>query len=297
MSNRKISSLIPAAALLAALPAQGQEPQPEGAPQARANALAEAQARASADAVLEDALQALDETGRALEALTGGNPEEAAAALETAIGKLEAVLERNPGLALAPVDVATAVHDIAASPADIRRARVRAMQLLEDNQLQLARPIISGLASEIVITTTYIPLGTYPLALKSAAALIRDDSPDTAAQVLANALGTLVVIDSVLPLPLLNARTLIDEARTLSEKAARSDAENARLSALLAAIEAQIARGEALEYGGRGAFDPLKAEMKEIRRRTADGGSGTGIFDRLSELFEQIGREHADATD
>ncbi len=258
---------------------------------------AEAQAQAQQKNVLQEAIAALDETARAIKALQDDKPDEATAALERALGKLEVTLAAHPDMTLAPVDVATAIIDVPLSPSEIRAARNQALRLLKDHQMQLARAVLTGLASEIDISTTYIPLGSYPLALKSAAALIKDDKTDDAIAVLANALNTLVVIDSVLPLPMLNAGVLIDEARGLSEKADRSDEENARLAALLDAIDAQIAKGEALEYGGAGAFDEIRAEMKKIRAATDNGGAGEGLFDKLKELFSGLGRDHAAAAE
>ena len=295
MLNWKNTILALSLASLAGLPAVAQD-QTATEEQAQANAAAEEQARQDADQVLEDAITALDETGKAIAALADGKTDDAVTALETAIGKLEVVLTQNPGMTLAPVDVATTVLDILATPEEIRRARKEAVRLLDDHQLQLARPIISNLASEIDIATTYIPLGTYPLALKSAAALIKEGDPDAGAAVLANALNTLVVVETVVPLPLLNAQLLIEEARALSENAERSEEENARLEALLDAIDAQIAKGEALEYGGEDAFEPLKEEMEAIRETVADGGSGEGVFDKLSGMFKGLGRDHSDAT-
>ncbi|HHS89044.1 MAG TPA: YfdX family protein [Rhodobacteraceae bacterium] len=295
MLNWKNTILALSLASLAGLPAVAQD-QTATEEQAQANAAAEEQARQDADQVLEDAITALDETGKAIAALADGKTDDAVTALETAIGKLEVVLTQNPGMTLAPVDVATTVLDIVATPEEIRRARKEAVRLLDDHQLQLARPIISNLASEIDIATTYIPLGTYPLALKSAAALIKEGDPDAGAAVLANALNTLVVVETVVPLPLLNAQLLIEEARALSENAERSEEENARLEALLDAIDAQIAKGEALEYGGEDAFEPLKEEMEAIRETVADGGSGEGVFDKLSGMFKGLGRDHSDAT-
>jgi len=229
-------------------------------------------------------------------ALQDDKADEATAALEAAIGKLEVTLAANPDMTLAPVDVATAVIDVAQSPAEIRASRTRALRLLKDHQLQLARDVITGLASEIDISTTYIPLGSYPLALKSAAALIKDGQNDAAIAVLGNALGTLVVVDTVLPLPLLNADVLIEEAKALSENAERTDEENTRLAALLDALDAEIAKGEALEYGGAGAFDEIRAEMKQIRSATDAGRAGSGLFDKLKGLFGGLGRDHAAAT-
>ncbi len=296
MLNWKNTVLALSLASLSAVPAWAQD---TGAQEANGNmtaAEAEDQARAGADQVIEEAVAALAETGKAIKALEDGDTEAATRALETAIGKLEVTLAGNPDLALAPVDVATSVIDIQATPDEIIAARNTALRLMKDHQLQLARVIVTDLASEVDITTTYIPLGSYPLALKSAAALIKDGQTDDAIAVLYGALSTLVVIETSVPLPLLNAAALIDEARVLSEKADRTDEENARLDLLLDALDYQIAKGEALEYGSAEAFGALRDEMKEIRRKLADGGAGEGFFDKLRGLFDGIGRSHAAAT-
>ena len=302
MTNRKnwkATILALSLASLTGLPALAQEnvaPATDTNATTTANSAAEAEARNQADQVLTDAIAALEETANAIKALEDDNAQEATAALERALGKLEVTLAANPGLSLAPVDVATTVIDVTATPDEIRAMRDKALRLLRDHQLQLARTTITGLASEIDIATTYIPLGTYPLALKSAAALIKDGQNDAALAVLGNALGTLVVIETALPLPLLNAGLLIDDAKELSEKADRSDEENTRLAALLDALDMEIAKGEALEYGGPGAFDPIRDEMKQIRAATDNGGSGKGLFDKLKELFGGVGRDHAAAS-
>ncbi len=260
-----------------------------GADQGKMNsAQAEAQARKGADKVIDDALAAIDATTEALKALDEGRNEDALAALEKALGKIDLVLALDKNMKLAPVDVRSVVLDIAATPDEIRKARAEVLRLLKEGQMQRARRLLGSLASEVDITTTYLPLGTYPLALRSAAALIKDDKADDAKAVLNGALATLVEIQTAVPIPLLEAQALIDEARKLSEKADRSDEENQRLSALLDAIDARIAKGEALQYGGPGAFDPLKKEMKDIRAKTADGGHGTGFFDKLSKMFGNL---------
>ncbi len=250
-----------------------------------ANQAAENTARDAATQVADEALAALTETGNAIKALNDGDKDAATAALERAVGKLEVTLAANPDMSLVPVDLSSRVLDVAATPDEIYAAKREAMRLLDDNQLQLARSIIAQLASEVDVNETYIPLATYPLALKSAAALIKSDQADEAKQVLANALATLVTVTTVEPLPMLRANAMIDEASTLSEKADRSDEDNTHLATLLDDIDAEIAIGEALEYGGKGAFDPLKAEMKTIREKTGNGGSGTGLFAKLKGLF------------
>ncbi len=293
MLNWKNNVLALALASLAATPLVAQDAANDT--KATENAAAETQAREQADPAIDEAVAALTETGNALKALEDGKNDDAAAALERAIGKLEVVLTQHPELALAPVDVSSTVVDITASPAMITKARKEALRLMKDDQLQLARPIINNLASEVVVRTTSIPLATYPLALKSAAALVKDGKVDDAKLVLAQGLNTMVVEEVVSPLPLLRAAVLIDHAKALSEKEDRSDEENKTLAGLLDALDLEIAKGEALQYGGKDAFEPLKDEMKEIRKATGNGGFGKGFFDKLSSLFDGLGKSHNEA--
>ncbi len=293
MLNWKNNVMALALASLAATPLVAQDTATDT--KTTENAAAETQAREQASPAIDEAVAALTETGNALKALDDGKNDEAAAALERAIGKLEVVLTQHPELALAPVDVSSTVVDIAASPAAITKARKEALRLIKDDQLQLARPIINELASEVVIRTTSIPLATYPLALKSAAALVKDGKVDDAKAVLAQGISTLVVEEAITPLPLLRSAVLIDEAKKLSAKEDRSDEDNKKLADLLDALDMQIAKGEALQYGGKDAFAPLKAEMKEIRKATGNGGFGSGFFDKLSGLFDGLGKSHNEA--
>ena len=250
-----------------------------------ANQAAETTARDGATQVMEDALQALKETDAAIKALADKKNDEAIAAIERAVGKLEVTLTHNPDLALVPVDVKTTVLDTALTPEQINTTKRAALRLMKDHQLQKARMLITPLASEVDIDVTYIPLGTYPLALKSAAALIKDDKVKDAEAVLGNALATLVVLQEVQPLPMLRAAVLIAEAAKLSEKADRTDKENARLAKLLDALDAEIALGKALEYDTAEVFEAFEEQMKDIRKKTKNGGSGEGFFTRLKEMF------------
>jgi len=261
-----------------------------------ANAATASKASKDAVKVIDEAIAALKETDTAIKALNDGKNDDATTALERAIGKLEVVLTQHPDMKLAPVDVSSTVIDIIASPRDIRKARAEVLRLLQEDQMQLARPILSELASEVDITTSYLPLDSYPLALKSAAALVKDGKVDDAKKVLARALDTEVSDQIALPLPMLDGALLIADAEKLSAKANRTKAENKKLGDLLDALDMEIAKGEALEYGGPGAFEPLKKEMKAIRRKVASNGSGSGFFDKLKGLFKGLSQSHAAAS-
>ena len=245
--------------------------------------------------LIRDAIEALQETNNALGLLAAGNADQAREALARAIGKLEVVVTADPQLALAPVDVRAVVHDVAIAPAEVEAIRQQAEEALDQGRLQEARRLIADLASEHIISVTNIPLATYPLALRQAAALIHAGRTAEAVATLETALGTLVIERTIIPLPLLRAEALLDDARPLAEKPQRSNEENDRLRRLLAAARQQIELARALGYATSADVDAFSDELTTIERRTEGQGSGTGLFDRIKALFARLNREAAEA--
>ena len=145
--------------------------------------------------------------------------------------------------------------------------------------------MIADLASEHVISVTNIPLATYPAAIKQAAALLHANRPAEAATVLETALSTLVIENTVIPLPLVRAEALLDSSRPLAEKPQRTAAENDRLRRLLDAARLQIELAKALGYATKDDLEALSDELKTIQRKTEGQGFGTGLFDRIRALF------------
>jgi hypothetical protein len=241
--------------------------------------------------LIAEAVEALQETNSALGLLAAGNTDQARAALARATGKLEVVLAADPQLALAPVDVRAIVHDVVIDPAEVDTIRRQAEEALGQGRLQDARRMIAELASEHVISVTNIPLATYPLALKQAAALILASRTGEAIATLEAAISTLVIEETIIPLPLLRAETLLDEARPIAEQPQRSAAENERLRRLLQAARRQIELARALGYATSKDIDALSDELTTIERRTEGQGAGTGLFDRIKSLFAKANRE------
>jgi hypothetical protein len=237
--------------------------------------------------IIEDAVEALRESENALSALYDGRTDDALQALENAVGKLELVLARERGLALAPVEVDLLVFDLYATTEKVREAVERADELLEDGMVQEARSLMSDLASEIVISVTNLPLATYPEAIKAVTPLIDAGKTDEAKRALEVALSTLVIVDTIIPLPVLRTNILLEDAEKLAEKDARSEDENMRLSKHLEAARMQLELGEALGYGSEELFEEFYMELEEIETKTAGGKSGDGFFDNLKEALSK----------
>lgn len=166
-----------------------------------------------------DAVAAVNETKTALKLLDENNTKDALTALERVTGKLELILARDPNLALAPVDIQIVTYDLLAEPDTVNAVIKQAKDYLADGEVQKARPLVANLTSEIVISTTNIPLGTYPKAIKAITPLIDDGKVDEAKAALQAALNTLVITtDEVIPLPVARAENLLKDSEKLAEK-------------------------------------------------------------------------------
>jgi hypothetical protein len=243
--------------------------------------------------LLADAVEALDETYTALGLLAQQDTDGASEALARATGKLEIVLTAEPRLALAPVAVNVRTHDVLAAPEEVDRLRRLAEEALDDGRLQVGRKLIENLASEHVLSITNLPLATYPNALKRAAALIKGGRPLDAIAALEAALATLVVAETIFPLPLVRAQLLLERARPAAEKTPRSPEDDTRVRALLVQAREQLDLARALGYGTRSDLDDLYDALESIEARVESSDSAQGLFDQLKRLFDKARRAPA----
>lgn len=238
--------------------------------------------------IMQEAVNALDTTKDALKALEEQRIDDALDALALTVGKLELIVARDPELALAPIDVAVVEHDLYATTDAIKTAIKQAGKALKDGKVQEARRLLSGIRSEMVIETTNLPLATYPDAIRAIAPLIDEGKMDEAKASLRAALGTLVVTEDIVPLPVLRAELLLALAEELTEKSDRTDAENEELSDTLAAVRHQLEMAELLGYGDHDDYKPLHAELNDIEKKIEEGASGEGFFDKMKDAMSDL---------
>ena len=241
-------------------------------------------------AITAEAMSAVSETRNALKALDDGQKDEALSALERATGKLEVILARDPDLALAPTNVGAVTITTEADLGKITEARKEAQRLMNEGEVQAARHLLDGLASETVISVSNIPLATYPAAIKDAARLADNNKFSEAKRVLQTALNTLVITNTVIPLPVVKTQDFLLKAEKLAEKTDRTEDDSKKLTGLLADAHTQLEFAEALGYGTKKDFKDLYEQLDEIKEKTSHGKSGTGFFAKikasLSGLFK-----------
>jgi len=239
--------------------------------------------------IMEEAHAAIAESRKALKALDEGKTEEALKALELAIGKMELIVARDPALALAIVDVNVKIHDIYGGVDTLKAAIKKAKKYLDNGEVQLARPLVAGLASEIVVESVNIPLATYPDAIKAAVPLIDKGEVEEAKTAIQTALNTLVVVEEdVVPLPVIRTKELLKKAESLAEKEDRTEEDAKELTALLEDAENQLKIAEILGYGKKKAFKPMYEQLDIIREKTKDKKSGEGFFDKIKDQVSRI---------
>ena len=238
--------------------------------------------------MLDEAISAVEETTKALSALEKNNKDEALAALQKAIGKLEILVSRDPKMALTPVDVDVITHDIYSSFAAIERAKAEAEGLLEDGKVQKARPLIEALASEIVIRTTNVPVGTYPSAIKAVVPLIDADKVDQAKEALQQALNTLVVTKNVIALPLLRAELMLERADELAQKPSKTGAEQEKAKRLMVNARYQLTLAEALGYGEKHDYQQLTGMLDEVDTQLTAKKVSKESFAEVQSLLSRL---------
>lgn len=240
--------------------------------------------------IVSEAVSTLRETQDALKALDEGKNKDALASLEKATGKLEIVLARDPKTALVPLDVKAITSDVYGSLDAIKNARQEAEKLLKDGQVQAARAVLMNLCSETVISTTNLPMATYPAALKKAAKLIDENKGNEAKEVLQTALSTLVITDVVIPLPVVDAQISLKKASELAKTQNRTQEQNKQLSDLLSEADYDIKFAQILGYGKKADFDSFHREIEAIRQKTANGKFGVGLFDQIKNYMESMSK-------
>jgi hypothetical protein len=239
-----------------------------------------AEARQEADKILDrEAIAVIEETQRAIDAIAANTTSEALAALERASGKIDILLARNPSTALIPVSHEVVVFDTA--PRDIQAIdkigeAVDAVIASED--YPAARELLYGLMSELRVRTYNLPLATYPAALAEAARLLDQKKSDEARIVLMMALGALLAIDQVTPLPLLVAREAINQAE------AERDKDKEIAPALLDTARYELDRAMALGYWAHEPeYKTMKDEISNIQKQLKKNEDTSSFFSKLQD--------------
>lgn len=231
--------------------------------------------------LLKEALQSLNNTNLALKYLEENKIKEATDTLANVIGKLDIIIARDPSLKLLPVAVTQKEFDVITTKETVKSILFDANKALKDGEVQKARYLLKNLASEIVITTTSIPLQTYPASIKKIVPML-DEGKIGEVKVLLNAtLNSLVVTEQIIPLQILRATLLLEEADILASNEVRD--ENEKLSFFLEEASYQLEMAELFGYGSQKEYKSIYDHLETIKEKVSDGKSAKGWFDKVKE--------------
>ncbi len=238
--------------------------------------------------VLNEASSAVFGTRQALSALARNDSKQAVSALQTVSGKLAIIREKSPSLAFIPAAVVTAVYDFQGDAKTIEATRDKVDDFLEDGNLHGARQMLAELASEVRITTTSIPRDSFPIGIKEAILLIDTGKTHEAANLLNKALVSLVETTEIIPLPILRAEALLDQASELEHKQGQSNEKSREeVLKLTDAAKDKLLLAELLGYGSQAVYQKLYAEI-DIIKEALHTEKSPAIWEKITHSLAQL---------
>lgn len=242
--------------------------------------------------IVKEAAEAVSSVHEALETLSRNDSKKAFFTLQTASEKLDALMAKQPALALVSADIEVDVSDFQGDAETVKKAISEADDLLENGKVQAARQILAELASEIRIATVSMPLSSFSTAIKNAIARVNNGETKEAASLLNEALNTLVETVEIIPLPFLRAEALLNEASDLEHKKDLSkEKSREEVLALTESAKDQLKFAELLGYGDKDDFKRLYVEIDDIKETlhsTRSAVTWKKIKQKLAELKDKV---------
>jgi hypothetical protein len=241
----------------------------------------------SKEKIAAEAVTAVVETQKALQLLLNNKTDLAKSTLKNVIKKLKDVATKYPELNLIPVDVNIKTNDLITDIKTVKKISKDAEKALKNDNLQTARELLTGLMSEIDITTVNIPVETYPSAVKSALKLIQQNKIEDAKITLMSELDKLVIETETMPIPLLKANLMLDEAKT---KFLEDRSQNkAVVDNLLNSANYQLKLADALGYGNKDTmYEELNKDVENLRESVKSNTKAGKLFDEIKQKLVKL---------
>ena len=236
----------------------------------------------------QEVSQALKQTIEALKALQKRDTKTAKEALNKATKLFDTALKNDPKLALVPVADAIEVHDFTGDSKLIKKTIKIAQDLLDDYDTQAARAILMPLEDDMIITTQYLPMGTYPLATKEALKELNKGKTKEAFTTLITALNTIVIKTTIVPLPLITAQSLVVEASNIDKK------EKEKATKLLDLAQDELEKAVLLGYTKKHTpeYKMLQKEIENIKKEIKGKNIVAKLYEKIKKDFTSLLSKH-----
>jgi len=236
---------------------------------------------------VKEAIQILGETNNVLKYIADDKTKEAKEELAKLIGELEILMTRDPSVALIPVSVGYEINDAVVDIPTVYEITAAAKEAMDEGYYQAAKKLMDGLTSEMTVKTSYLPLATYPDAMRLSAALLEEGKKDEAVVILVRALNTLVIQEQDIPLPVLRAEEFIK----LGALAMAGEEKDKKDVALLYLDNAdyQLQLAEAMGYGKKDKeYKELYEAIKDLKKLIKKDKDSKKDFDKLSNKIKNF---------
>jgi hypothetical protein len=236
---------------------------------------------------VKEAINILTETNNVLEYIAKDKDKKAKEELAKLIGELEILITKDPEVALIPVNTGYEIKDAVVDIPTVYEITDAAKKAMDDGYYQAAKKLMDNLTSEMIVKTAYLPLATYPDAMRLSAALLDKGKKEEATAILLKALNTLIIQQQEIPLPVLRAEEFIK----LSAETMNNDDKNKKETAKLFLDNAdyQLQLTEAMGYGKKDKeYKELYETIKDLKKTINDEKESKGKFEKLSEKIKKF---------
>jgi len=220
-----------------------------------------------------------------------GKEKEAIKALQEATGKFDIALAANPDLGLIPIAAEVRVNELLTTSSLVKTQVDIAKDMLKESKVQAARALLLPLRDDMETRTAYLPMATYPDAIKLATKMLIDKNKDAALETLAIALSTVVKKSSIIPLSLVRAEAMITAASEL-------DAEKGKDKALklLDAANEQLTLATTLGYTDKDSdlYEALKDQISTVKKEITGGNVVEKLYGKLKTSFSNLIKKSSD---
>lgn len=168
--------------------------------------------------LVQEAINSLELTHKALVNLNEKKSDEAKKNIELALGKLDSILAVKNSPKFLPIENQMVVKNFVGTADDVEKVLDRVKKLLSYGKVQEAGELLITLQSEIDVTVVSLPLVSYPDALKLANKYLLENKKEEAKKVLTLALNTFAKDNYIVPIPLVNTLELVDVASKVAKE-------------------------------------------------------------------------------
>ncbi len=222
---------------------------------------------------------------KAIKLLDENKDKEALAELQAATGKFDVALAANPKLALVPVDSFVKINELVTTPEQLKEQLKLAKKMLADGKVQVARELLEAMQDELRISIVYLPMGTYPDAIKLATKYLLEEKREDAKAILITAINTLVTEDEIIPLGLIRAKSLVDQASKLDKTTDKKT-----IQELLKSAKDQLEIAKLLGYTDENsaAYEDLKAQIEALEKEVKGKNAVEKLYEKIANSFNAL---------